>query len=582
LFEASALMHLSPMATDVEDLALALTDRYTVERELGRGATAVVYLATDLKHGRRVALKLLKSLDASVSHQRFLDEIRTTARLHHPHLLPLYDSGEAGKRLFFSMPYVEAGTLRERLRGEGKLPVDVALRITEQVGRALAYAHTQGIVHRDVKPENIMLSSGGDALVTDFGIAYALDEARRESTTGEGIVVGTPSYMSPEQLLGARILDGRSDLYSLACVLFEMLAGQPPFVASDVRELLHRRLHEDAPSVRTVCADVPGGVERALRRALTRNPVDRFATIADFLAALHQPSVFRVLTLGGLTVLGDEKPMPASRLSPQALALLAMLVHAGQRGVGRDDALRLLWPRADTEEARRLLARTIRALRREFGFGQSVSGGRVLFLHGDVTSDVADFRAALANGQVERAISTYQGPFLQGLLLPDSPAFDQWMRQTRHELEIHFHAALEQAARAATSRRDHAHAMLYWRRLSAEDPLNARVARGYMLALAASGDRPGAIRHAELYQALIDQEIGVPPDLEVIALADSMRRGDDVSGLADTLEHETPSLERAEPKAVRRRSDGTFIAIALLLAVALAAVAAYLLLAWRR
>ena len=566
----------------MQELTQSLTDRYTVERELGRGAAAIVYLATDLKHGRQVALKLLTAPDASVSHHRFLEEIRTTARLHHPHLLPLYDSGEVGERLFFSMPYVEAGTLRDRLQRDGKLPVDVALRVTEQVGRALAYAHEQGIVHRDIKPGNIMMSSSGDALVTDFGIAYALGQARRDRTTSEGVILGTPTYMSPEQMLGERDLDGRSDLYSLACVLFEMLSGRPPFIARDLRDMYNLRLQEDPPPIRTINSDVPVSIERALSRALSRNPRDRFDTVSDFLAALTRPSRVKILALGGLSVTADDEAVPASKISPVAFALLALLVHAGQRGVPREEAIELLWPHSDVEEGRRRLARAIRAIRREFGYREAISAGRVIFLQSNVGSDVADFRAALAAEDVERAVDTYEGPFLEGFRLPDSPAFDEWVLKTRHELEIRFHAALEHAARAATSRDDHAHAMLYWRRLAAEEPLNARVARGFMLALTAVGDRPAAIRYAELYEALIEQEIGSPPDHEVIALAERVRRGEDVSALAHTLEHETPKTSAvvAEPPTVPAASSVNIRVIAL---VAVSVVVAILIatLIWR-
>jgi DNA-binding SARP family transcriptional activator len=553
------------MALDVEHLTRALADRYEIGRELGRGASAVVYLATDIKHDRQVALKLLRAGDRSVSHERFLHEIRTTARLHHPYLLPLYDSGEVGDQLFFSMPFAEAGTLRDRLRRDGRLPVSVALRMIEQAGRALAYVHSRGIVHRDVKPENIMLSGTGDALVTDFGIAYALDEARREMKTGEGMVIGTPAYMSPEQMLGERNLDARTDVYSLGCVLFELLAGRPPFVASTSREVMKRRLTEDAPAIRSVAPDVPMAVDRALARALARNPIDRFESVDAFLSALGRPNAVRVLTLGGLAILADGVPVDDSELPAQALALLAMLVHAGPRGVTADTVVERLWPSAEPEQARGHLSRGLRALRRGLGLGDDVHVGRVISLHGEgITSDVGEYLEVLGAGGHEEALALYDGPFLYGFAVPGAPQFAAWARSVRDELEAHYHAALEQAARAAMKRGHHARAILWWRRLAQEDPLNARVTRGLMLALVAGNDAPGAIRQAGIYEALIEQELGLPPDHDVVALADQIRRGEDVSRLADTLEH--PSAPRP---LVRHRHRSWIVTV-----IALAAIAA--------
>jgi len=209
-------------------LRTALADGYTVDRELGHGGMAVVFLAQDLKHHRPVALKVLRpEVAAALGAERFLREVRFVAQLHHPHILPLYDSGEAAGLLYYVMPYVEGETLRDRLKRETQLPLEDALAITREVADALTYAHGHDVVHRDIKPENILLESG-HALVADFGVARAITAAGGEQLTDTGIAVGTPSYMSPEQASGESRLDGRSDTYSLGCVLYEMLTGEPP------------------------------------------------------------------------------------------------------------------------------------------------------------------------------------------------------------------------------------------------------------------------------------------------------------------------------------------------------------------
>ena len=271
--------------------AADLADRYRIERELERGASAVVYLAEDLRHGRRVALKVVHAaLGEAVGVERFQREIRTLARLHHPHILPLFDSGITGGRLFYAMPYVEGGSLRERLRRERRLPVDTVLRIGAQLSAALTYAHALGVVHRDIKPENIMLSSDGHASLTDFGVAYAIEDSVTEGSgrrlTETGVALGTAEYMSPEQSSGEEPVDARSDLYSLAAVLFEALIGRPPFTGPNARAILARRLVEDPPSLRPARPDVPPAVETAIRRAMARQPGDRFESLAEFRAAL--------------------------------------------------------------------------------------------------------------------------------------------------------------------------------------------------------------------------------------------------------------------------------------------------------
>jgi TolB-like protein/tetratricopeptide (TPR) repeat protein len=272
---------------EFEHLKRALAERYAVARELGRGGMATVHLAHDLKHDRPVALKVLRpDLSATLGPERFLREITVTARLEHPHILPLLDSGEAGGLLYYVMPYVEGESLRDRLSREKQLPLDDALRITSEVADALSYAHSQGILHRDIKPENILLA-GGHARVMDFGIARAMT-ADGQALTNTGLAVGTPAYMSPEQAAGERALDARTDIYSLACVAYEMLAGQPPFTGATPQAILARKSLEPVPRLRVVRDAVPEAVEEAIVRALARVPADRFVSVSDFAEALDR------------------------------------------------------------------------------------------------------------------------------------------------------------------------------------------------------------------------------------------------------------------------------------------------------
>ena len=278
-------------------LADALRDRYVIERELGRGGMATVYLARDLKHGRYVALKILHpELAASLGPERFQREIETVARLQHPNILTVHDSGKAAEQLWFTMPFVDGESLRDRLRREQQLPVETALRIVTDAARALQYAHEHGVIHRDIKPENLLLTKDGSTLVADFGIARPLS-AGDERLTGTGISVGTPAYMSPEQAAGDRTLDARTDLYALGAVLYEMLAGEPPFTGPTAQAVIAKRFSGEIPSVRRLRPSVPEGLERAMMKALAMVPADRFETIAQFAATLrddlpyHGPSI---------------------------------------------------------------------------------------------------------------------------------------------------------------------------------------------------------------------------------------------------------------------------------------------------
>ena len=266
--------------------AQAIQDRYLIERELGRGGMAVVYLSRDLRHRRYVALKVLTpELATAVGIERFEREIHLTASLQHPHILPVHDSGEAAETLWYTMPYVEGESLRERLRQESRLGIDEAVSLAREVAEALDCAHAAGIVHRDIKPENILLSRG-HALVADFGIARAIREAG-ETLTQTG-PLGTPAYMSPEQAAsGALPVDGRSDVYSLGCVLYEMLTGERPLVVSSGRALTTSGVGGWRPDPRVVRPEVPGAVATAITRALAPEPEHRFATAGEFADALR-------------------------------------------------------------------------------------------------------------------------------------------------------------------------------------------------------------------------------------------------------------------------------------------------------
>ena len=273
----------------IDALRRDLAGRYTLERELGRGGMADVFLATDLRYQRRVALKVLRAEVAqAIGEERFQREIATAARLQHPHILPLFDSGEAGGLLYYVMPLVEGESLRARLARETQLPIEDAVRIAREVAEALAYAHSRGVVHRDVKPENILLEAG-HALLADFGVASAIGgETRR--LTDSGIAVGTPAYMSPEQGAAERQLDGRSDLYSLGCVLYEMLVGEPPFTGPTIQAIVARRFTGDIPRLSTVRPATPPAVEDAVNRALALVPADRWRTGLAFADALEGKS----------------------------------------------------------------------------------------------------------------------------------------------------------------------------------------------------------------------------------------------------------------------------------------------------
>ncbi len=273
----------------LERLAAALADRYRIERELGAGGMATVYLAQDVRHDRKVAVKILRpELGAIIGADRFLSEIKTTANLQHPHILPLFDSGTVQvaasshasgltTHLFYVMPFVEGESLRDRLDREKQLPIAEAVRIASEVASALDYAHRHGVIHRDIKPENILLHDG-QALVADFGIALAMSKSDGSTRMTEtGMSLGTPHYMSPEQAMGERDLDARTDIYALGCVLYEMLTGEPPFSGPTAQSIIAKVMTATPEPVTTYRKTVPPAVEDAVHTAIQRLPADRFA-----------------------------------------------------------------------------------------------------------------------------------------------------------------------------------------------------------------------------------------------------------------------------------------------------------------
>ena len=322
------------MTDPFDSLRSALKDRYAIEREIGSGGMATVFLAEDVRHSRKVAVKVLKpELAESVGADRFLREIRTTANLRHPHIVPLYDSGEAAGFLYYVMPFVEGESLEQRLEQERQLSVEETLKIAGQVADALSYAHGRGLLHRDIKPGNVMLEHG-HAVVTDFGVARAVSAAGGERLTSTGLAVGTPAYMSPEQASGDDRLDARSDLYSLACVVYEMLAGQPPFTGATASVVMARHSLDPVPPLATVRPGLPAHLSRAVERALSKIPADRFASTVEWSRALMAASV----------------PVPEPRRSPASPVAEEGATHATQLGIvvlpfehaGEDPDLRAL------------------------------------------------------------------------------------------------------------------------------------------------------------------------------------------------------------------------------------------------
>ena len=332
------------MESVVEQAAVqaAIGARYALERELGRGGMATVYLGRDLRHRRNVAIKVLHpELAAALGPERFLREIELTASLQHPHILPLFDSGIAAGLLYYVMPFVEGETLRARLERERQLPVDDAVRLAREVADALGYAHARGVIHRDIKPENILLQ-GGHALVADFGIALAVQQAGGERLTRTGVSLGTPQYMAPEQAMGDKSTDARTDVYALGAVTYEMLAGEPPFTAPSAQGIVAKMLTEAPAALTLRRPSVPPHVAGAVRMALEKLPADRFESTAAFAAALSDPSLLHSRMTRGVAPrvprLGPMPPRLAAILAVGALAVVALAWAAG-RASGRASAV---------------------------------------------------------------------------------------------------------------------------------------------------------------------------------------------------------------------------------------------------
>jgi eukaryotic-like serine/threonine-protein kinase len=345
----------------ITQLRTSLADRYEIDREIGAGGMATVYLARDLRHDRNVALKVLKpDLGAVLGVERFLSEIKVTANLQHPNLLPLFDSGEADGLLFYVMPYVEGESLRARLDREKQLPIDEAIRISLGIANALEYAHSHGVIHRDLKPENILLQSG-QPVIADFGIALAVSKAGGNRITQTGLSLGTPSYMSPEQATGDRVIDARSDIYSLGAMTYEMLTGEPPHTGNTSQAVIARMLTEKPRPIRTTRAAVPGYVEVTVQRALEKLPADRFSTVREFADGLQgridsaAPTAFTSARAPG----GSQRSAWMQRLrDPVVLSLavlsLALMAIVAIRGRNRPPAqlpIRFVLATADSARA---------------------------------------------------------------------------------------------------------------------------------------------------------------------------------------------------------------------------------------
>ena len=321
----------------LERLAAALHDRYRIERELGAGGMATVYLAHDIRHDRDVAIKVLHpDLGAALGGERFLSEIKTTAKLQHPHILPLLDSGDAAGLLYYVMPVMTGETLRGRLLRERQLPIPEAVRIAREVASALDYAHRQGIIHRDIKPENILLHDG-QALVADFGIALAVQQAGGARMTQTGLSLGTPSYMSPEQAMGERTIDARSDIYALGALTYEMLAGDPPFTGSTVQAIVARVLSEKPTPLHTLRDTVPPAVEHAVMTALAKLPADRFENAKQFADALANPA-FATVAVPNVAVMSSTGWRTWLRDPRSWAALLALMLLGAISLPSRNDA----------------------------------------------------------------------------------------------------------------------------------------------------------------------------------------------------------------------------------------------------
>ena len=323
------------MTDPITRLNAALEGRYRVEREIGEGGMATVYLAHDERHNRNVALKVLKAeLAAVVGAERFLAEIETTAKLTHPHILPLFDSGQAESFLYYVMPYVEGESLRERIDRDHQLPVDEAVGIATNMAEALDYAHRQGVIHRDVKPANVLMLDG-KPVISDFGIALAVGAAGGSRLTETGLSLGTPHYMSPEQATGDQNVGPQTDTYALGCVLYEMLIGEPPYTGPNAQAVLGQIITTEPVSAAKKRPSVPGNVDAAIRKALEKLPADRFASVQDFAGALANGGFQHGEAAAARRSLWNPLSIGATGVAALAVGLFLIAVGIGTGGLGR-------------------------------------------------------------------------------------------------------------------------------------------------------------------------------------------------------------------------------------------------------
>ena len=405
----------------IAGLNAALADRYIIDRELGRGGMATVYLARDPKHERFLALKTLRpEVAMALGRERFLREIKLAASLQHPNILPVYDSGDAAGTLYYVMPFVEGESLRDRLNREPQLPLEDALQIAREVADALSYAHGRDVVHRDIKPENIMLS-GGHAIVADFGIARALSAAGGDKLTETGLAIGTPAYMSPEQASGFGQVDRRSDVYSLGCVLYEMLAGQPPFTGPTAQAIMARHSLDAVPRLRIVRETIPDALEAVINRALAKVPADRYATAEQFAAAMGSASTGSVsrITAARMPMAPRSWPKPAIAAGVVAvLAGVAWIIFGGKGSAGASMSGGL--------DARRVAVLYFTDLSRDSSLGHVAAGltegligelAKVRGLNVVSPNGVAPYRAGdVARDSIARAL--HAGTLVEGSVEP--------------------------------------------------------------------------------------------------------------------------------------------------------------------
>jgi serine/threonine-protein kinase len=394
------------MSSTADRFVAALADRYRVDRELGQGGMATVYLAEDVRHRRRVALKVLHpELSAVLGPERFLKEIELTASLQHPHILPLFDSGESGGRLFYVMPFVEGETLRTRLERERQLPIPEALQIAREVADALQYAHERGVVHRDIKPENILLQ-GGHALVADFGIALAVQQAGGQRMTQTGLSLGTPQYMAPEQAMGDRSVDARADIYALGAVTYEMLAGEPPFTGPTAQAIVAKVITEKPSPLARQRDSVPPHVDAAIAQALSKLPADRPSSARDLAAALHNPTF-----TWGIPAPAASGAVAAGRGAGRGLSRAALLGGAVLAALGLAAGI-WSWRQGRAVEPRRLVALMLEVPTANPDLGRFA-----------VSPDGARFAFATSEGLVIRDAGQREYRLFPGTQEAESPSF---------------------------------------------------------------------------------------------------------------------------------------------------------------